>query len=132
MSLIRNLKSMGLKHILSPKKWKIYIKYKYLQLTNKDYPELSIPFKLEQIVYRMMEPGCRACLANKECVICHCPCPQSFYDQDNYCSGMNWNEMIKEEKAWNIFKIENHIVIPQDYIDQVKQYGEIKRFNWDG
>lgn len=128
MSLIRNLKSRGFKDILNPKKIKIWFRYILLKLRNKNYPELSIDFKLEQIAYRMMEPGCRACIYQGECVICHCPSPQQFYDQNNYCSGMNWVEMKETKEEWEVFKKENNIIIPIEYIDQIKQYGVIKKW----
>lgn len=75
----------------------------------------------------MSEPGCRGCIKAGECNHCGCKSPELFYDKNNWCSGEHWNEMIAAE-SWKEYKEESDIEIDEDYLDQVKKFGTIRKF----
>lgn len=127
MSLLSNLRKRGFKDIFNPKKWGIFGRYLVRRAMRKQYPELSNTLYLEQIVYRMTREGCQQCILAGECVHCGCISPQLFYDKDNWCSGMHWNEMFDNWKAWNEFKTMNGIVISEEQVKQVRDYGRVER-----
>lgn len=136
MSLWSNLKKRGLKDILRPKKWGMFIRYvkarlrigvsgdNQMEAWRKEYPHLSERVYLEQIVYRMSQPGCQPCIAKGECIHCGCKSPELFFEKDNECSGMNWFEMLLPD-AWEEFKQMNGIVIDPKDIEQVRKTGRL-------
>lgn len=93
----------------------------------KEYEELSIPEYVEQITYRMSQPGCKPCVEGKECTHCGCKSPELFFDRSNDCSGMNWMPMVSAAD-WPEYKKGSAIEIDPDYLAQVKKYGKIIKF----
>jgi hypothetical protein len=152
MSIWKNISKRGLKDILNPVKWMIFIRYirktvkgigdywsagvwengfeeedLISEATLAEYSELSTPHQLEQIVYRMSQPGCRECLIDGECHHCGCKSPDLFYDRTNWCSGNHWSAMLSKED-WDDFVRERGVIIDEDYLTQVVKFGKIVDF----
>jgi hypothetical protein len=127
MSLWQNIKKRGLKDLLNPLKWKVFVRSQVLRALKKEYPEMQVPEYQEQIAYRMSRPDCRKCVTSGECHHCGCVSPDLFYEADNWCSGNEWEGMIPAVD-WNQYKEDMNIVVNPDYITQVKKYGRIINF----
>lgn len=95
-SLITNLRLRGLKDILNPRKWKVFLLSK---LRGLDLPAEEAFARAEQVVYRSRV--CSECVG--ECVHCGCPVPAAFLEPDNICSALQWEEMLSAED-WAKFK----------------------------
>lgn len=98
MSLITNLKKRGLRDILNPRKWGIFMrsKKKYERIAVED-----LQYRSEMVVYRMSL--CKSCVQEGSCLHCGCKSPELFYDPQNWCSGGNWDS-IKCREDWEKFK----------------------------
>lgn len=112
-SVIENIKARGLKDILNPKKWFVYLKSKYWK--TKKYVKLEeseIFSYCEQVVYRSIL--CKPCVKDGKCKDCKCPVPENMIIPENTCSEKNWVEM-KNSDEWNKYKkslgIEFNIII---------------------
>lgn len=127
MSLLKNFRKRGLKDILNPTKWKIFLRSRKLKLLRKEYSEMFVPEYLEQIALRMDMSECRQCLAEGECVHCGCRSPDLFYEKDMECSGGNWFTMIPAED-WAEYSKMTGIKPNPDYVAQIKKYGKIIKF----
>lgn len=158
MSLFENIKKRGLKDILRPRKWGIFVRFlrsKWMsedeKLTQdvfdifkekgidpstynidakliKEYSELTTPHELEQIAWRMQFRDCRQCIKSGACVHCGCKSPELFYDRSNECSALNWTGMVDKE-TWDEWKARSSMFhVDPDYIKQIKIYGEIIKF----
>lgn len=120
MSIITNIRKRGLKDILNPKRWILYIRGlrrgssgTTLQISKTDSLTLSneeLQSFIEQVIYRQSFTECKRCLKEGACIHCGCKSPELFYDKEMVCSGGNWNEMLLP-KDWNEFKSDNEIEI---------------------
>lgn len=139
MSLLKNLKNRGLKDILNPKRWVMFLRSKWVWIQSlfigkvgalkKEYKQVfETPELLEQAVLRMANPGCRQCLKEGECVHCGCKSPDLFFEQNMECSGGNWFGMYPPE-FWRRYRDSAKLEINKDYIKQVKKYGKIVKFH---
>lgn len=156
MSLFKNIKKRGLKDVLRPRKWGIFIRYlrsKFRPLDGwqgrdplieeqvpetefdidpkilREYTELTTPHELEQIAWRMSFSQCKPCLEKGECVHCGCKSPELFYDRNNECSAMSWYQMY-DRKTWEELKDFDSTTyeVNPDYIEQIKKHGRIINF----
>lgn len=120
MSIITNIRKRGLKDILNPKRWILYIRGlrrgssgTTLQISKTDSLTISneeLQSFIEQVIYRQSFTECKRCLKEGACTHCGCKSPELFYDKEMVCSGGNWNEMLPP-KDWNEFKSDNGIEI---------------------
>jgi hypothetical protein len=112
MSLIENIQNRGLKDILNPKKWVIYLKNKaYLwgEPVNKEKEDPSdVLSYCEQVVMRTI--ACPGCLKAGKCIGdgtpgsgCGCPMPDAIVDKTNFCSEGNWPEAMPTQE-WENYK----------------------------
>lgn len=103
MSILSNIKKRGLKDILNPAKWVIYIKYLFHKQAGVKIPEDEIISYAEQVIYRSTHPGCQQCVRAGECVHCGCKIPELFFEKDMECSGGHWSAMRSPED-WENYK----------------------------
>ena len=50
---------------------------------------------------------CKACLKNKECIVCSCSTPNMFYDPNKEDSLCRWGKMMNKEKFLDFLKDNN-------------------------
>lgn len=124
MSIWGNIKKKGLKDVLNPKKWGIFARYLKNRALKREYPELSIPHKREQIVWRMRK--CPECVENGACTVCECRSPELFYDGKNWCSGHRWGVMKETAEEWEAQKKLDDITISEKHLKQLDKYGKLK------
>lgn len=103
MSIIKNIKKRGLKDILNPWRWKMFLRSKQREFQGIKLEQKEILSYCEQVVYRTNL--CKPCLKNGACTHCECAVPDLFYDKKMVCSGGNWVEMVSPEK-WENYKKE--------------------------
>jgi len=112
MSLITNLKNRGLRDILNPKKWLIYLKhlaYKWGEPIDADKEDANDVLSYsEQVVMRSIL--CPQCVKAGKCVGdgtegsgCGCLMPDAIIDRINFCSEGQWGEMLPTDQ-WNEYK----------------------------
>lgn len=112
MSLVDNIKNRGLKDILNPKKWMIYLKNKaYLWGEpidkEKESPQEVLAY-CEQVVMRTIL--CPQCIQAGKCIGdgtsgsgCGCLMPDAAIDKTNFCSEGNWSKQLSAEQ-WQEYK----------------------------
>ena len=101
MSILTNLKKRGLKDILNPTKWKIFLRNEVRKKSGITIQDEDMIAYCEQVIYRLN--SCRPCLEKGECTHCGCKTPDLFFDKDMVCSGGQWPAMKKTED-WESFK----------------------------
>lgn len=106
MSIINNIRKRGAKDILNPARWTAYtdgnnIRNKGITLQYDEIVAYS-----EQVVYR--KSLCGQCFEQGSCTHCGCVMPLSGVTPSSFCSGGNWDKMMRPEE-WEKFKQENDI-----------------------
>jgi len=138
MGILRNLRNRGLKDILNPKRWVMFLRSKKVQVKSSihgeaqalkdEYHEIFEDRRLlEQVVVRMTSNSCRPCLTGGECVHCGCKSPDLFFERDMECSGLSWFSMVDPDE-WDEYKEGSGIIINEDYLRQVMEHGKIINF----
>ena len=153
MSIWTNIRKRGLRDVLNPRKWIIFIRYlrklrngaskpdgkkdlseiynggntEITSATLEEYTELWNPHELEQISVRMSNLECRTCLKAGTCHHCGCTSPDLFYDRTNWCSGQHWGAMVGE-RLWERHKETYQIEIDPDYMKEIRKHGKIVNY----
>lgn len=103
MGILTNIRLRGLKDVLNPRKWWIFIVSHFRGAATPHDVTLA---QAEQTVYRTIL--CSSCLKNGSCLSCGCPMPDAIVTPENYCSEGLWDEMLSPED-WATFKADNKI-----------------------
>lgn len=111
MNLWANIKNRGLKDILNPKRWGMFLRS--VSTPEKDAREFQA--YVEQIIYRQSFYECKKCLKNGSCTHCGCSTPDLFFEKEMVCSGGNWNEILPADE-WEEFKKDSGIEIKAVYV----------------
>lgn len=111
MSLWTNIKLRGLRDILNPSRWMLFLRSKKGDVlgtsfkvgdSNITVTNEELQSYVEQVMYRESFEECRRCLNEGACT--HCGCDRSlFLDPEMECSGGNWGKIMKPNK-WREFK----------------------------
>lgn len=103
-SIKENVKLRGVKDILNPKRWWMFIHSKASMWLGKD-PDEEIAWA-EQIVYR--QSRCSQCVEAGKCVHCGCPMNELLTEKSAACSALQWGPAMSAP-TWETYKESNKI-----------------------
>lgn len=112
MGIIDNIRARGLRDILNPKKWILYLTSKKQKVTGVTIPQEEVLTYAEQLVFRSLM--CKECFKLGACIDCKCPQPDAAIVKTHECSMGRYRQMLGNDE-WKKYKESNKIKFAIDY-----------------